>query len=199
MSGKLIFLSVALLIFLGFTSCDRAKENEEDELSSSNIIYKNMGDVEIAFNKSISCDVDDDGINDFTIGSQKIISTSEQSTNNRYFFTGSFRLYSPIDNMEQTRLLSVGDIVSENNFPTYEWFNSSKIILVEKVIPLSGNIFWKGEWRDVSHMFMAFAVEKNEKRYYGWLELSFSKEKEAVILHRSAISSQAETSITIKG
>lgn len=152
--------------------------------------YKNLGDVQITFQKIFSCDVNDDGKKDFSITSELIGKPSEQSDYHSYFFTGGLSTYSPINSDEEAPLLNAGDNISLNAYPNHEWYNVAQITLSEKIIPMHGNDFWKGKWKDATHKYLAFAIEKNGERYYGWLELSFSQNAGAVILHRTAVAEE---------
>jgi hypothetical protein len=59
-------------------------------------------------------------------------------------------------------------------------------VLAEKIIEESGNVFWQGSWKDVSHGFIPFSLTRNEEIHTGWLEISFQAATGEFILHRAA-------------
>ncbi|MEE1944535.1 hypothetical protein VRU48_05405 [Pedobacter sp. KR3-3] len=157
--------------------------------------YKNLGDRQIAFGNSYSCDVDDDGVKDFSIHTEYFGKPAERIDCQQFYFIGAFPTYSPVDLNEQTPLLNAGNLIGKNSYANHAWYNASHLLLSEKVITESGNDYWQGKWKDASHKYLAFAVKKDGKLYYGWLELSFSQSQGALILHRAAIAEQAEKDV----
>lgn len=186
------YLTTALFLLLA-VSC--RKSNFKDRVPPIDkplkMTYKNLGDVQIAFHNSYSCDVDDDGIKDFSITTEYNGKPAENIDCQGYFFNGA----SPVDPNEETPLLNSGDTIGNDTYPNHIWYNAAHLLLSEKVITMSGNDFWRGKWKDASHKYLAFSIEKNSKRHYGWLELSFSTNKGAVILHRAAIAEEAEKNV----
>lgn len=59
----------------------------------------------------------------------------------------------------------------------------------------TGTILWRGNWVDKGKRYMPFQIYKNNQRYNGWIELTADKEAEKIILHRMAISKEAEKNI----
>ena len=189
----LLYGAVILTIFTG---CHRS--DSEEITTPENPVrmkYKNLGDVEVAFQKAFPCDVDDDGKNDFYISSELIGKPSEQSDYHSYFFLGAFNTNSLVNSNEETPVLNLGDKIGKNIYPDHNWYNGNQITLAEKVIPLNGNEHWIRNWKDASHQYLAFSIKKNGKLYYGWLELTFSKNTETVILHRSAVAEEADKTV----
>lgn len=190
------YLIISLFLFV-LTSCRKSTVNNPvppvAEIPSMK--YKNLGDVQIAFRKSYTCDIDNDGINDFSIHTEYLGKPAENVDCEQFYFSGAYLTFSPVDLNEQTPLLHTGDVIGKMSYANHFWYNASHLLLSEKVITESGNDYWRGKWKDASHQYLALAVEKNGKRYYGWLELSFSQRTETVVLHRAAIAEQPEKDV----
>jgi hypothetical protein len=60
---------------------------------------------------------------------------------------------------------------------------------------VNGTIYWEGAWKTASHHYFPFYIERNSKRFFGWIELSFSMALEKIIIHRIAVSEEAEKTI----
>ena len=50
--------------------------------------------------------------------------------------------------------------------------------------------FWDGLWKNANHKYQPVQIKKEGKPYFGWIELSFDKGTEVVILHKAAISKE---------
>ncbi|MCJ0743469.1 hypothetical protein [Pedobacter montanisoli] len=193
------YFLVAVLFALLSVACRKSFDFERKDLLpptyTSKIKYKTLGDVQVPFNKSYACDVDGDGIRDFVINTDLIGNPFEKIDCRSYFFIGEFFTYSPVDGNEETPLLNTGDVIGEKSYINHNWYNASHLLLIEKVITMSGNDFWRGKWKEASHQYLAFAIKKNEKKHYAWLELSFDQNSGAIILHRAAVAEEAEKNI----
>ncbi|MGC4038291.1 MAG: hypothetical protein QM764_20175 [Chitinophagaceae bacterium] len=107
-------------------------------------------------------------------------------------------LYSslPVNESETTPVKNKNEVIPVEDFDSYNWYNASAIILAQKIIPLTGEEYWEGNWKDVSHRYLSVQVKVNNKRYNGWIELSFDKIAQKTILHRAAISRKAECDVS---
>lgn len=177
------FLIILILSVLIFAGCSKTEDRSVEEMSQVKMKYKCLGNLQIPFQKTFSYDLDDDGKKDLFITSQLIGKPSEQSDYQSYYFMGGSSTYSPIDVEDQTPVLNAGDIIGEDMNLNHEWYNVPQVCIAEKIIPISGNDYWQGKWKNVSHKYLAFALKKDGKYTYGWLELSFSKNLGTVILH----------------
>lgn len=190
------YLIISLFLF-ALTSCKKPPVNNPVPRTTDipPMKYKNLGDIQVFFRSSYTCDVDNDGINDFSIHTEYLGKPAENVDCKQFYFSGTYLTFSPVDSNEQTPLLHAGDEIGKKSHENHSWYNASHLLLSEKVITDSGNDYWRGKWKDATHKYLAFAMEKNGKRYYGWLALSFSQPKEAVILHGVAIAEQAERNV----
>jgi len=46
---------------------------------------------------------------------------------------------------------------------------------------------WLGNWKDKSHHYIVLRVDQQGKPFYGWMEVSFDRQAEKIILHRAAL------------
>ncbi|MBO9564747.1 MAG: hypothetical protein J7621_18355, partial [Niastella sp.] len=58
-----------------------------------------------------------------------------------------------------------------------------------------GNPYWEGAWKQVHHQYLAIQIVKDNKRYNGWVEVSFDTAGEKLVLHKAAISKEAEKAV----
>ncbi|WP_199141775.1 hypothetical protein [Pedobacter sp. ASV12] len=179
------FLVIALFVLCSVSCRKSDLTNPMDNIPQMQ--YKNLEDRRITFGNSYACDVDDDGVNDFAIHTEYLGKPAERVDCQQFYFSGAFLTYSPVDSNEQTPLLNTGNAIGKNSYANHSWYNATHLLLSEKVITMSGNDYWQGKWKEVSHKYLAFAVKKNGKLHYAWLELSFSQSTEALILHRVGI------------
>ena len=91
-------------------------------------------------------------------------------------------------------MLSRGEEVRAQ-YPSYDWYEVSAIVLAEKITPVNGEPYWQGPWKNVAHKFLPVMIRKEDKSYYGWIELSFDTAAEKMILHRVAICTEANREV----
>jgi hypothetical protein len=155
------------------------------------MIYLDLQNREVKFRQPQRLDINGDDINDFTFG---VIHVGDASLRrDRYLFYAGAAFYSflPIDNIEESPIMSKGDKVGSISPLGYQWYNGSLTVLAEKIVPETGNYYWAGPWLNVFRQFLAIQVEKNGKRYFGWIELSMNQTHEKVILNKAALSKEA--------
>jgi hypothetical protein len=94
---------------------------------------------------------------------------------------------------DESPMLNKGDSISKI-YNGYDWWEVSFIVLAEKIIDNNGSR-WDGLWKNADHKYLPIQVEKNQKLYHGWVELSFNTAEEKLILHKSAISTEADRTV----
>lgn len=82
-------------------------------------------------------------------------------------------------------LLEKGKTFDKQSFTGYTLVNAWQTVLARKILSPTPAP-WTGGWKDVSHKYVPFMIEKGIAVYYGWLELSFDSVAETITLHRSA-------------
>lgn len=189
MKTSLIGLAVLLLLLV---ACDKKDPVEFPSPAPAPAMrYLDLGDQAVGFNHYSSSDLDGNGTTDFSVTTTLVGSPANRCDYQCYYFNGAFYSYTPVDNNEQMPILAKGDKVGPNSFPQHEWYNASQLLLSQRVIPVIGGPYWDGGWKDASHHYVAISLLKNEKFYYGWVEISFNTRQAAVILHRAAICEEA--------
>ena len=59
----------------------------------------------------------------------------------------------------------------------------------------AGREYWEGKWKTRSHKYLPLQIQKNGKRYNGWVELSCDTGSQKTILHKAAISKKEESAV----
>lgn len=136
-----------------------------------------------------------DGTTDLLFGVLLVGDPIGKVDKRQFRVTSGFYTNLPVMAGEQVKVFSKADVISLENFDGNHWYNASSVILAERQEDLTGNISWNGNWLQASHKYLPFQVLKNNGRYNGWIELSVDNTAEEVILHRGAISLEAEKSI----
>ena len=108
---------------------------------------------------------------------------------------GSFNTSLPVNGNENIPVLALDDVIPINNFSGYNWYNAPGIVLSQKITGVSAPAYWEGAWKDASHRFIPIQLKKNNLLYNGWVEVSFDKFQEKIILHQSAVSQQPGKSV----
>lgn len=180
-----IFLCVVM-----FLSCK--KTIIEEKIPSENhppMHYKNFRDTGIGFTKWASFDLNDDGSKDIYFSTLLLGDPIAKQDKKQWNIQSSFFANLPVNDKETIPQLNKGDSIPVNNFSDYTWYNASNILLAQKVFhEYLAPPFWDGHWKAAQNRFVPIQIIQNDKRYNGWVELSFSMQTEKVILHRSGIS-----------
>jgi hypothetical protein len=93
--------------------------------------------------------------------------------------------------------MNMSDNIPVANFGNYSWYNASGVVLVQKTITMESS-FWEGDWKDAFNRFIPIQINKRGAKYNGWIEVSFAKSEEKIILHKAAISNEANKEVMIK-
>jgi hypothetical protein len=184
---KQIFSFVLLSVV--FTSCE--KEHPTGNPLPEQMQYTNLGDAEVSYGHSKSIDINKDGKADFLFSTLLVGDPILQRDKLQFYAYSKIETYLMNDENSQSLVLSKGDLISIQP-AGYEWYEISGILLAEKITPVTGAIFWEGLWKDASHRFLPVMVKANGLRQTGWIELSFNKTAEKIILHKAAIRLEAE-------
>ena len=108
----------------------------------------------------------------------------------QFYANSSIDAFQPVNEQEETPILSKDAPISLH-FPGFTWYDITAIVLAEKVMLVSGETYWDGLWKNASHKYLPVQVKKNGQSFLGWVEMSFDKTAEKLILHKAAISTVA--------
>jgi hypothetical protein len=186
-----------LLLLLAATSLFSCKKEKLTELPvPGNMSYIDLQNKEILFGKgSVSLDLNNDGRKDLVFGTRLVGDPIDMTDKWQWLVFSDIFTNLPVNAQEEIPILHKSDSIPVNDFNGYTWYQLSSILLAQKVISMSGPDRWEGAWKNVIKKHLPLQVVKNEKRYNGWLELSFDTIGEKVILHRAAICNAAETGV----
>lgn len=158
--------------------------------------YTNLNNREIKYQQSGALiDVNNDNRADLFFGVQLVGDRLYAVDKRQFIVVSSFTSSLAVNINEQIIPLNQSDSIKIDNFNGSNWYNGSEIILMERNEFATGTILWRGNWVDRGRKYMPFQVYKNDQRFNGWVELTADKEAEKIILHRMAISKEAEKNI----
>lgn len=158
--------------------------------------YTNLNNREIKYQQSaVSLDVNKDNRADLFFGVQLVGDRLYAVDKRQFIVVSSFNTALAVNINEQIVPLNQSDSIKLENFNGSNWYNASEIILMERNEFATGTILWRGNWVDRGKKYLPFQFYKNNQRYNGWIELTADKEAEKIILHRMAISKEAEKDI----
>jgi hypothetical protein len=159
------------------------------------MLYKDLADSSVVFGRTAFFDLDGNGEKDVLFSTQLVGDPIEQKDKKQWMVTTTFNASLPVNSTENIPVLGYADIIPLNDFSGYAWYNASSILLSQKTITVTTAPYWEGEWKDVSHRFIPIQLKKQDSLYNGWIEVSFNKNKETLILHKAAICKEANKSI----
>jgi hypothetical protein len=157
------------------------------------MIYKDLQNKEVKFNHYEYVDVDNDGLSDFRFDVVLIGDPVLQRDRLQFYANSGIRRNLLNNQADESPMLNKGDSISKI-YKGYTWWEVSFIVLAEKIIDNNGS-HWDGLWKNADHKYLPIQVEKNQKLYHGWVELSFNAAEEKLILHKSAISTEADKTV----
>jgi hypothetical protein len=173
-----------LLLAVLFASCD--KEHLPDPAPEPTIRYTDLQNAEITAGTHKRLDIDGDGVNDLLFNTLLLGDPISQRDRLQFYANTSIDTYQPVNNHEESPVL-VKDVPITFQFPDFTWYDITAIVLAEKVMFVSGETFWDGLWKNASHKYLPVQVKRNGQSFLGWVEMSFDKTAEKLILHRSAL------------
>jgi len=181
MKRILTFLVVGLMA----VSCHKDPVQPPDKPAAP-MKYVDFHDLELAFGKGLSIDLDEDGLKDIFFSSILLGDPLEQADKRQFLFGTSPYTFSPVNDMEETPALARGGLISADAFPGHNWYNAN-VILAQKIIKENVPDAWLGNWKDKSHQYIVLRVDQHNEPYYGWIELSFDMQGEKIVLHRAGL------------
>jgi hypothetical protein len=185
-------LFLFLVLVLTAAACKKSR-TEIPEPPLPAMQYTDLQDRVTGVGQPALLDLDGDGHRD--LGFSTLLVGNAESVKLQFYATGSFTTHFPINTDEESPNLPPGAPINPTAFPGYEWFNAPAILLAQRVEPLNGAIYWEGPWKTAAHRFFPFAILRDNKRYFGWIELSFDTTMQRTTLHRAAVSMEAEKGV----
>ena len=149
--------------------------------------YINLHDSAVTFNKLAVLDLNSDGENDVWFSTLLVGDPIAQQDKKQWYITTSLYTSLPVNGNESIPVLKLDDSIPTQNFNNCNWYNAASVLLAEKVIGISGDPYWLGDWKEAAHKYIPLQVLKEGAKYNGWVEISFSTAGEKIILHRAAL------------
>ena len=180
----ILFFAVILNVLV---SC---KKDRTDPVPDTvpEMIYMDLKDSAIYFNKAAFFDFDGDRQKDIYFGTMLVGDPVMQADKKQWLVMSSFYTNLPVNGNENIPVLNVSDPIPVQTFPGYNWYNASSVLLTQKVITDHAGSYWLGEWRNASHQFIPFQIIRSTGLFNGWVEVSFDMDSEKLLLHKAAVS-----------
>ena len=151
--------------------------------------YIDLKDAYISYNTYQHVDLDNDNKTDFTF--LTLLVGDPLLNRDELHFYATSKIHSLLLNNEhdESPVLSKDQPIKAEH-QDFTWYEVSSILLVEKQMYKDDITYWDGLWKNVNRRYLPVQITKEGKPYFGWIELSFDKVTEVLILHKAAISKE---------
>lgn len=187
---KQILVSMAVLTLAACKKTETVLPQEPHPVMQ----YLDLQNSTISFGQIKKIDVNSDGTDDFLVSTLLVGDPILERDRRQYYISSSTESRFLQNANNQSPVLNRGEQIMAHH-PGYNWFKVTSILLSEKIIPMVGNPFWQGSWKQANHQYLPVQVKKNGSIFHGWIELSFDTAQEKLTLHKAALSSEANKTI----
>jgi hypothetical protein len=197
MQNKFSSLFIATLIVLSACKKDPvAPVVQPQPQPVVEMVYTNLNNREVKYQQGgVSLDVNKDGRADLYFGVLLVGDPIYTVDKRQYIIASSITTALAVNINEQIIPLNEKELIPLNDFNGNNWYVVSEIILIERNEFANGTVDWRGNWLDREKKYLPFQFLQNNKRYNGWVELTADKTGERLVLHRMAISKEAEKEV----
>lgn len=183
---------VSFFIVLSFVSCKKEKVQHPTPVTGPEMEYIDLNNKAIKANTPVfSMDINQDGRADLAFSTLLIGDYLNQVDKLQFLIASNIGVNLPVNASEEIPVLKKGESIMPQNFNGYHWFELASIVLIQKVISFTQPPVWEGHWKNAVRNYLPFQIMENEKRYNGWIELSVDIPGEKIMLHKIAISKEA--------
>lgn len=186
------YFAYVLMSAVLLAACSDKEENIVVPLPAMD--YFDLQDQELSFGTARTVDFENDNNWDILFSSIAIGDPVLRRDRHQFFIGTDIHVSLQVSN-EETPALSEGDVIGAVPLPEHHWYNGNGIGLAQRITPESGPQYWEGNWKDVSHKFIALQLIRGGKPYFGWAEISINSETGKMILHRAAMSRVPSTTV----
>ena len=179
-----------LFLAIAFLSC-RKTNPLPNPVKAPEMHHIDLKDSVIAWNKAAFFDFDGNGTKDIYFATVIVGDPVYQQDKWQWVITSSFYTNLPVNAEEKIPVLIKSASIPVQNFQGFSWYNASSVILAQKIIGVAGPVYWLGDWKNAVHQFIPFQVIRQEGLFNGWIEVSFETNEEKLVLHKAAISKEA--------
>jgi hypothetical protein len=163
------------------------------------MIYTDLQNQEMKQNKPQFIDLDKNGSNDIGFATWFIGDPIEKEDEVLFFAVSYEHSNLLAGDNNNSPVFKLGDTIPVGNKGAYSWYQVAQIEMARKNIGLQNPPYWELDWKQVSHKYLAIQVVRDNKRYNGWIELSFDTAGEKLILHKAAICKEASKAVIAGG
>jgi len=157
--------------------------------------YTDLQNTEMKVNQPRYIDLDRNGTNDIGFDTWYIGDPIEKEDEVLYFAYSYIHSNLLVGDNNNSPILNQGDTIPIGHSTPYNWYQVAQVEMARKNIGYQGPPYWELDWKQVSHKFLAVQVVRDNKRYNGWVEVSFNTAGEKLILHRAALSKEADKAV----
>lgn len=187
MRNRFLFLVLGCLFILG--SCKK----ENDIPANYSVEFFDLQNAAVKYQQPVTLDLTKDGNTDFSFGVLLVGDPVLQRDRYQFFVSSRVKTKLLNDANDESPMLNKGEeirLIHEG----YTWYEVSAIVLTEKIVT-NQSTTWNGRWTNANHKYLPIQIEREGKLYNGWIELSFDKTDEKIILHKAALSKSPNVSI----
>lgn len=189
---KYVFIATVTILLV---ACGKEKPPVEPPVASHPVMtYTDLQNKEVKYGKLQYVDVDGDGSKDFRFDVLLVGDPILQRDRVQFYANSGIKRNLLNSDVDESPMLNKGDSISKVH-AGYQWWEISAIVLAEKIVTNNNGSYWQGKWKNADHKYLPIQIEKNNKLYHGWVELSFNTAEEKLILHKAAISTEEEKSV----
>ena len=191
--NNMIRLIPILIVIVCISACK--KENTVEPEPTMNYVDLHQAEVKDGVFQRV--DLDDNHTQDFTFTTRLVNDPALNQSTLEFIVIARIDAYLMLVTGTQTGKKFVkGDSLRVAAASGSSWTAFSLMILAKKITPQTGASFWEGEWKDASHHYLPVKVTKtNGSVHIGWIELSMDSAGEKLILHKAALSIDAEKNV----
>lgn len=189
---KAILYASLLLITLSSCEKDPVQNEPQQPVPHPTMRYIDLATT-VRPGRVRTLDMDADGSIDFVFGTQRVGDPILQVDRVQYLVNSMQQRNLLVNEHEETPRLRRTDRIGLVH-TGFTWYEISSIVLAEKIIGMSES-WWDGIWKTADHHYLPVQLDKPGGKYQGWVEISFSTLTEELILHRAALSLEANKEI----
>lgn len=172
-----------IVMLLSLAACKKEKR-----LPIPTQMQYNRFEITVGYNESKRLDLDGNGTLDVGFRTYHVGDPIMKMDKIQYCAVSMIESNFPMNAHDDVDIRRSGDKIQSANGRDYNWYQVSLAVLAQKNIVMVDPPYWTGTWKDVQHQFLPIQIMKDNKPYNGWIEISFDKVAEKLIVHRSGVS-----------
>jgi hypothetical protein len=188
-----------LIGLVGTTACKKEKiEIPPAPLPTPEVemVYTNLNNAEVKYMQpGVWIDLNKDNRADVLFEVMRVGDHINRYDRFLYNIVTSIRVNVPVNINEQIPVFLKNATIPLENFDGINWYGGSEIDLIQKALFENGSVSWRGNWLTAERAYLPVQIIIEGKRHNGWIELTADTQNERLIIHRAAISKEAEKQI----